>query len=259
VRRQRELPRRPAAWPPSWLARARTAAGALAVAGLLGGIAVAWHALDRPVAVVRVSGALDPAQRALVEARVAAHAGSGVLSLDLDALAASLREFDWLRSVAVRRVWPDALHVDARPALPVARWNDDRLLGDDGRLHALVDAAAAGGLPRLTGPDALADEVLGTYVVLSEMAARAGLQVRSAGVDARGEWRLEFAGPIALHLGREDVLERAGRAFALYARELAPRRADVARIDARYADGVAVGWRQGIAAADSHEGRQHGG
>lgn len=234
---------------------ARWIGGIAGIVGLLG----AWQMLDRPVAVVSVTGKLDGAQRALVEARVSEHIGGGILSLDLDELLVSLEEFDWLRGVSVRRVWPHELRVDANPVSAIARWNDDRMLGDDGRLHPVSSADTTRGLPRLTGPDAMADEILGTFVVLSDMATKSELTVVSAGVDARGEWVLDFMGGPTLHLGREDVLERAERALSLYARELKSRRRDVERVDARYADGISVKWRKEFAAVDSIRGTANGG
>ena len=59
----------------------------------------------------------------------------------------------------------------------------------------------------------------------------------------RGQVEVVLAGGIELLLGGDDFLERMHRFAAIYRRELAPRAAQVARVDLRYASGVAVAFR----------------
>lgn len=233
-----------------------------------------YAALDRPVTTVRIQGPTSAAQRAEVQAIVDTQLGRGVLSTDVHAIGEGLRKLEWTRAVSVRRVWPDRIVVELGRAIPIARWNDDRLLGEDGRSYpanaqlgsantpidaqrtapdranALPDEGSpgaavvgAGEMPALFGPESAAREVLERYQVLRDTAASAGLSVTRAGVDAQGEWSMVLDGRITVLLGSTDMLVRTRRVIELYARHLARVGAQVAQIDARYANGVAVGWR----------------
>ena len=231
----------------------------------------AYAALDRPITTVKIEGMTNAAQRAQVQAIVDAHVGRGVLSTDVHAIGEGLRQLEWTRRVSVRRIWPDRIVVELSRATPIARWNDDRLLGEDGRTYplgglalanALSGASPAGGsatgvvgqhsetaargvdeMPALFGAEDQSREVLERYQVLRDTAAVAGLTVTRAGVDAQGEWSMVLDNSITVQLGSSDMLVRARRVIDLYTRHLAAVRDTVVAVDARYSNGVAVAWR----------------
>ena len=226
----------------------RWCAAGLVLTVLSWGAFSGYAALDRPVTTVRIQGPTDAAQRAQVQAIVDAQLGRGVLSTDLHAIGEGLRKLEWTRDVSVRRVWPDRIVVELGRALPIARWNDNELLGEDGRSYANPDsntgvAKVGSEVPALFGPQELSREVLERYQVLRDTAAAAGLTVTRAGVDAKGEWSMLLDGRIPVMLGNADMLVRARRVVDLYTRHLSRASAQVAQMDARYANGVAVAWR----------------
>lgn len=234
----------------------RWCAAGLVLTVLFWGAFSGYAALDRPVTTVRIQGPTNAAQRAQVQAIVDAHLGRGVLSTDLHAIGAGLRKLEWTRDVNVRRVWPDRIVVELGRAMAIARWNDNQLLGEDGRSYSspeagsgpAADASASGAtigsdVPALFGPQELSREVLERYQVLRDTAAAAGLTVTRAGVDAKGEWSMLLDGRIPVMLGNADMLVRARRVVDLYTRHLSRASAQVAQMDARYANGVAVAWR----------------
>ena len=59
-------------------------------------------------------------------------------------------------------------------------------------------------------------------------------------MDERGQLEAVLSGDLQLVLGGEAFLERMQRFVAIYRRELAPRAAQIERVDLRYATGLAV-------------------
>ncbi len=223
--------------------------GASVLGGLIAGGFYAYAALDKPVTRVRIDATVGPAERAQVEKVVDANLGGGVLSADVHAIADGLRALGWTRDVSVRRVWPDAIEVTLTHAVPIARWNRNWLLGDDGRAYPFIGQAVAPGLPSLFGQHREAAEVVSHYRVLRAIFEPAGLLVTRAGQDEKGNWSIALDDRIEVLLGNRDVLERAQRVVDLYRRHLAAERDRIRRVDARYANGVAVAWNTTAMAA----------
>ena len=234
-------------WRATWIVR--WLAITVVLTALCWGALSSYAALDRPITTVKIEGMTNAAQRAEVQSIVDAHLGRGVLSTDVHAIGEGLRRLEWTRQVSVRRIWPDRIVVELSRATPIARWNRDRLLGEDGRTYPLdaqhVELAARSGgeMPALFGPEAESREVLERYQVLRDTAAVAGLAVTSAGVDAQGEWSMVLDNRIPVQLGSTDMLVRARRVIDLYTRHLAAVGDTVASVDSRYSNGVAVAWR----------------
>ena len=99
-----------------------------AVAGITA-VFAAWSALDRPIQTIVVSGEPTKAERRQVEETVASAELAGILSTNLNAMEAQLKQLGWTRSVTVRRHWPDRL-VPGCTRVPVARWGDHDYLAD---------------------------------------------------------------------------------------------------------------------------------
>ena len=214
--------------------------------GVLGGLVAggfyAYAALDKPVTRVRIASPVDPAEKAQVEKVVDANLGGGVLSADVHAIADGLRALGWTRDVSVRRVWPDAIEVSLTHSVPIARWNGNWLLGDDGRAYSFVGQHVSQDLPQLFGPQREALEVVRHSRVLRAIFEPAGLLVTRTGQDEKGNWTIVLDDRIDVLLGNRDVLDRAQRVVDLYRRHLEAERDRIRRVDARYANGVAVAW-----------------
>ncbi len=240
----------------------RALLGSGTIAAIVWGGTYSYAALDHPVTRVFIDGEVDPAERAQVEAVVNKSLKGGVLSVDAHAIVEGLQALGWTRSVSVRRVWPDRIEVALAHSVPIARWNSNGLLGDDGRAFRYVGQRIQPDLPNLFGPPDSAVEVVRHYRVLREIFGPAGLLVTRTGQDEKGNWSMVLDGQIEVLLGNSDVLDRARRVVDLYARHLAAERDRIERVDARYANGVAVAWHapDGTAATpgDSSANAQRG-
>jgi cell division protein FtsQ len=208
---------------------------------------VFWIRLDAPVQRILVQGKLDAAEKAQITDVVAAHLDGGLLGADLDELTARLVELSWPRQVSIRRVWPDQLVIRVAKAMVVAAW-DDAYLTSDGQVVRLAekrpdlvrfDCAITGPLPAME-----------LFQRLDTAGAGTGLEITMLRENSRGEWTVVYGGNppgyLPVNLGAVDLHSRLARFVTVYRQSLADRVDNIAQIDARYANGVAVSWRAGL-------------
>jgi cell division protein FtsQ len=132
--------------------------------------------------------------------------------------------------------------------LPVARWGDSALLNNQGEAFAPRELANYEHLPQLVGPQRAQQQVMQQYQVLSQMLRPMGFSIVRLELRERGSWFLTTgagsAGPgIELLLGRDHLVEKMRRFIAIYDKTLKDQITNIASIDLRYANGLAVAWR----------------
>ena len=205
---------------------------------------ISW-ATRQPVFAIRhvvVDGALVRVNPAHVGAVIREELRGTFFTMRLADARASLARVPWVKSVALRRLWPDRLEVTITEHEPLARWNEGALIDVDGEAF---NADFDGELPQLIGPEGSAALVAARFRDFGAALAPRGLAISELALSARGSWRLKAAGstPLTVDLGRSAPQERLSRLVAYYARTLgalarAGRRVDY--VDLRYRNGFAV-------------------
>lgn len=213
--------------------------------------------IDRPVARVSVEGELRHITREVVQRRIMPFADARFFQVDLPGLRQDLEQMPWVARAEVRRIWPDQLQVRLDEQIPIARWGDESLLNHQGQAF-VSEQGDYQHLPRLSGPIRAQREVMQQYQVLGQMLRPLGFSVSSLELRDRGSWFVGITevgtdNKIELLLGRDHLLEKMRRLSTVYQRELRDQSANIAHIDLRYSNGLAVGWRNPAlsAAADS--------
>jgi len=207
---------------------------------LVTGIAT-WRMLDAPIVSVTVRGNLDSAERLQVEEALSSNLHGGLLSVDLVEIRNALKELSWPRHVSVRRVWPEGLVVSLEKALVVAGWGKDYLT-IDGEVVQL--AAQQNELVLFNCRHMSPKAALELYQRLQRDVAAVDLKIAQLEENALGEWTLTFSNGINLNIGADELDARVQRFIAVYSSELSDRVDQVASVDARYANGVAVSWHE---------------
>ncbi len=162
----------------------------------------------------------------------------------------------WVAQASVRRVWPDRLVVTVTEHRALGVWEDGRLLSDRGVLFVANpdEAEIYGQLPEFSGPFSAAKEAARQYYELSAQFASLSLRIGAIDISDRKAWALRLvpdlgqetkhAGEIRVELGRDGAVmplgERVAQVVAAYPLVAAQLGAAPARIDARYANGLAV-------------------
>lgn len=215
------------------------------------GALVGWIELDAPISSVRVEGQLDAAERAAIrqvvvaELRAGVHGAAGpsggILSTDLEALQQAIRDLSWPRHVTIRRLWPDGLVVSVDKEMVIAAWRD-AYLNTEGKVVQWPVVRAD--LPIFDCQVSQPRAAMEVYQRLNDATARVGLRIDRLAQNELGEWTVSFSGGIKLVLGSERLTQRVARFLVVYERELVHKKDSVEQVDARYANGVAVRWRQ---------------
>ncbi len=202
--------------------------------------------LDQPVQRVAISGSLQRVQPLDVEKAVrdALH-GAGLVSVDLQRIAAAVETIPWVDRASVARSWPRALRVQVVEQRPVARWGEGGLVNVRGKVFVQDAQHIPAELPELVGPQGFEAEMTARCLDVQARLEKSGMRLTRLTLDERGAWELTLDNGIALRLGRQDVDSRFDRFITAAARVVVARAADIAYVDMRYASGFAIGWRSG--------------
>lgn len=221
----------------------RNITAALLLAGLVWSLA---GLLDRPVSRVTIDGSFERVTAAQLEGVVRSLLPAGVLSVDLAAMRAKLRQLEWVDRVSVERRWPDRLHVSVTEQVPAARWGEHGLLNVRGELFIEHARHIPAELPRLSGPAGSEWQVAQRYLHMRDQLLQAGLTLAELSLDARGAWRVVLSSGIEVRLGRDQSDRRIERFVSVVAPMILSKAGQVAYIDMRYSNGFAIGWLDGV-------------
>jgi cell division protein FtsQ len=177
--------------------------------------------------------------------RAVAHSLEGnFFTVDLRATERALNKLGWVKSASVRRRWPDALAIHIREHKAIARWGNNALLSQSGRLFRPGDGRAPEDLPILHGPKGRERSLLARYREISATLKPANLSVRALVEDERRAWHLLLGNGIPVAIGRGDPEDRVTRFAHVYPQVLRGRARYIDRIDLRYTNGLAVAWKR---------------
>ena len=159
-------------------------------------------------------------------------------TVDIERLKQSLEKLPWVRSVSIRREFPDRLAVQLEEHQVLARWNNGVLVNTHGEVFV---AASRQVLPDFIGPDGNSFEVAQRYREFDQQLAALKLQITQLALTPRHAWQLRLSNGMTLELGREEMQQRLARFVTVYPYSLAAMRGSIKYVDLRYRNGFAVG------------------
>jgi cell division protein FtsQ len=152
----------------------------------------------------------------------------------------ALQRVPWVRSIALRRHWPDQLEVSVTEHDALARWNESGLIDSTGEVF---NANYDGDLPLFEGPEGTAAQVTERYADFSSVLRPIGLALAEIHLSPRGGWQLKTRSGLTLALGRNGALDRLTRFATFHGRTIARLErggTGVDYVDLRYPNGFAV-------------------
>lgn len=220
---------------------------AFSVIALLYG--AAYYALHLPGAFPLRSARLNVAPQRVDTEQVLqvlrSEAQGNLVTVDIGRLRRSLERLPWVRSVNIRREFPDRLAVVLEEHQALARWNGNKLVNIQGEVFV---ADSGQELPGFIGPEGTSAEVTQHYAQFSRQLAVLDLHASRLALSPRHAWQMRLSNGMELELGREDMQQRLARFVAVYPYSLATlktgggrQRAEgvVAYVDLRYRNGFA--------------------
>lgn len=213
-----------------------------------------WIGAERwPLSRLRVQGEFDRVDAVQLREAVLPHARRGFFAVRLDEAKQAVEKLAWVERAEVRKRWPDVLEIRVTEHKPFARWGEDRLLSEHGRLFPMPKELAGLRLPRLGGPDSQVQEVTALYNESRQLFAPMGLDVVALAMDARGSWSLQLDNGMQVVVGRTDARPRLGRFARMLPQLLAAQEQPLLRADLRYTNGFALSWGNAQQGAGNRE------
>jgi cell division protein FtsQ len=215
------------------------AAGAL---GLLAyGVLVLLDPQTLPIRHVRIQGEFQHLSTDGLQERASRVVRGGFFNVNVETIQRVLLEEPWIRTVSVKRVWPDRITVSIREQTAVARWNGSALLNDEARIFAPEPATFPSGLPVLRGPEGSHGQMLDFYQQL-RAALPPDLRISEVTLSSRRSWHVGFVDGPHVYLGRTNISKRTRRFVEYLPQRLGEHFDRIRSVDMRYTNGFAVRW-----------------
>ncbi len=200
--------------------------------------------IDRPVASVSVEGDFRFVSRERITELVTPLVNKKFLQLDLKAIKNSIEREAYVDYAVLSRKWPDRLSVRIAEQQPIARWGERGFLNQRGDIVETEQLEFLQQLPLLAGKREQAAKIMLQYQRISRLLRPYDLDVKELRSDDKFAWQLLLSNDLKVVVGRDQVLEKIQRFLTVYEQQLRGRLDDIARVDVRYENGVAVRWHK---------------
>ncbi len=212
-----------------------------------------------PLRTIDVNGQLSHVNRDQVRLIVQREMKGNFFTLDIKRIRSAFEKLPWVRTVNIRRRWPDRLEVVLEEHQALARWGGIGLVNTRGEVfHAASDSE----LPEFIGPTPeSAKDIAEHYEYFKTTLAPLNLVPQQIVLSPRRSWQVRLKGGMSLELGREEVRQRLDKLAGVYGRTVARLPATVNYVDLRYPNGFAVRYPELAArgkASSTRQGAKHG-
>lgn len=198
-----------------------------------------------PLREVRLAGNTGRVTREQVEIIVQREMKGNFFTADLTGVRRAFEKLPWVRSVNVRRVFPQGLEVSLEEHVALARWicigpcqgETPALVNVQGELF---DAALDAELPAFSGPSGTSREIAERYGAFSRVMQPLQRRLVGVSLSPRRAWRLRLDNGMVIELGREQMEQRLSRFVVVFNRSVGRLERKIEYVDLRYANGFAV-------------------
>lgn len=197
-----------------------------------------------PIRKIHAQGTFEHISENALRSVVGQTLAGGYFTVNVDEVQHAVTALPWVAEASVRRVWPDTLAISVTEQQAIAQWAKGGLVNQQGVLFKPEVITFPMNLPVLDGPVGMERNLTEYYRLAQKIIEPLSLHIHQLHMDSRHAIRLKLSNGIELILGREHTQSRLQRFARVYSKVLATRSADIERIDMRYSNGLAVGWRK---------------
>ncbi len=203
---------------------------------------VKWsHAF--PIKTVQLYG-VHHADHADIQQLLLPLVNKGFFTIDVDYIRDRLLQMPWIETAIVSRKWPDQVNITVTEKIAAARWDSNTLLSTTGELFAPSLKTYPAGLPDLSGP-------LGQQLLMLQYDAKMNhillpihARIAALSLSPYAIWRLTLDNGMTIELGHQAVLDRLAQFVRVYPQIVGNHANGVDYVDLRYANGLAVHFKQ---------------
>lgn len=209
---------------------------------LFGGYALYQRFMHAQIDHIDVLGVTATEQRFLVN-YLKADTDNGYFTTDLEQIRDHALQLSWVESVVVSRAWPDAIVVRVTPRHAVARWGTGRYLSDDGTVFQPIDKSTQKQVPMLHGPSSQSRMMMNKYRDINQMFRAQNMHLKELYLTERMTWFMQFDNGLRLIVDQDQTMGKLQRLSEIAKTDLGLVWNNIAGIDLRYRNGLAVQWK----------------
>jgi cell division protein FtsQ len=197
-----------------------------------------------PIKTIHALGRFSKVDETMLRNVIAESIDGGYFAVNVSAVKQAVESLPWVHSASVSRIWPDTISITVVEEQAMAAWARGGLVNQQGAIILPMPESYPKGLPVFNGPAGMERNMTEFYKSAKDVIEPLGIQITGLNLDSRGAYVIELSNDINLLLGREHTQSRLQRFARVYKKVLAKRSSDIARVDMRYSNGLAVGWRK---------------
>ncbi|MGF6148533.1 Cell division protein FtsQ [Kingella potus] len=192
-----------------------------------------------PVKQVNINGRLRYSDSGQLQQVAQQYIRGNIFRADLNGAQAAFARLPWIAKAEVRRRLPDAVDISLTERIPVAHWDEGRLLDSEGNPFAAT-WEGDGELPEFKGQEGSGKIMAEHLDIFRRELAKQKLAVAVLSRTPRSAWEIVLDNGIRIRLGRENETERLARFVEAWPKLLRPQADRLEYVDMRYRDGFAV-------------------
>ena len=232
----------------------------LVLVGIVGYEAVTkWHlgslpikSVSMPLKYVRTEGVFQYLSKNEVQAVLQPLVLTGFFDVDMQAIQAAVATLPWVDTVAVKRIWPDAIDIKVSERKPYARWGKSSLITGQGVIFTPKNVDQFQNMTVVTGPESQQVRVLEIMKGIKTALADQSMELAEFSVNDRWAWKIKLSTGLEILLGRNEQLKKLQRFLKTLTVLKQEQVEQIAVVDLRYPNGYAVSWKPGAPEIDWH-------
>ena len=198
------------------------------------------------IATLDVVGTQSEAEKAQVINHVMPEVKNNYFTSDLRQIRDKALALSWVDRVVVSRSWPNSIRVRVMPKNAIARWGTGRLLSDSGDVFTEVIAKNNQQLPLLHGPVHQSKMMMRRYNEINQLFMPENLRLKELYLTDRMTWFMQFDSGLRVIVDQDQMMSKLQRLSYLAQHDLKPVLNQIAAIDVRYRNGLAIQWKNSV-------------
>jgi len=219
----------------------------IAVIVLLAGVYGLYKVItDARVATLEVIGTNAPVETQYIAQHISPIVKDNYFTSDLEQIRDKALEVSWVDRVVVSRAWPNSIRVRVIPRHAIARWGTGRLLSDAGDVYTEAMVRKHPNLPLLHGPLSQSKIMMRRYNEINQLFHPVNLRLKELYLTERMTWFMQFDSGLRVIVDQDQTMSKLQRLSHLAQTDLQPVWPNIAAIDLRYRNGLAIQWKNAI-------------
>jgi len=192
---------------------------------------------DFPIKEISIKGEYQHIDKEQVDLIANEYIDGNFFSINLEHTRKAFKKLAWVREIAIRRKWPDALVVTIEEHKPIARWGRMGLVNSHGEIF---NAATQEDLPSFIGYERFVKDITSKYMEMNKILSKELMQVGTISLSERLSWEITTNNQVKVILGKDKIFKKLNLFTNNYQKILAELKNRIEYVDLRYKDGFSV-------------------